>query len=194
MAFASSAQAWPNTAASRAAAESRLNRLQQALAHEPSATLVLERWCAEYHLAPVPKIVAHRVAGPDKEAPAGVRQNLLLKAGEALGYRRVQLFCGEHILSDADNWYVPDRLTPAMNGLLDHTDTPFGLAIRSLHFQRRTLSSEKLWDPRSAPGTDGLALPDHVLRNVGLLSTPDGLPISEVVENYTGAVLGPSPH
>lgn len=193
MVSAEAAPQWPNTAASRTEALSRLDRLQQALLHEPSATLVLERWCAAYHIAPEARIVARRVQGVAKPAPASVRKNLDIKAGEALAYRRVQLFCGSHILSDADNWYVPDRLTPAMNTLLQQTDTPFGLAVKSLHFQRRTISSERLWNPAAAPDTGTLAIPEHVLRNVGLLTVPDGLPISQVIERYTGAVLGPAP-
>jgi len=43
-------------------------------------------------------------------------------------YRRVQPSCGDHILSEADNWYVPRRLTPEMNRLLETTDVPFGRA------------------------------------------------------------------
>ena len=193
MASADPSLIWPDTRQNRAEAQSRLDRLQQALRDEPSATLVLERWCAAYHIAPVAKIVAHRVLSAPKEAPDSVRHNLRLQVGEALGYRRVQLFCGDVILSDADNWYVPDRLTPAMNGLLDHTETPFGLAVRSLHFRRQTISSEQLWQAAGSPAKGSLAIPDHVLRNVGLLTLPDGRPISQVVENYTGAVLGAAP-
>lgn len=193
MAAADPSLIWPDTRQNRAEAQSRLDRLQQALRDEPSATLVLERWCAEYHIAPVAKIIAHRVLGAPKDAPDSVRRNLQLQAGEALGYRRVQLFCGDVILSDADNWYVPDRLTPAMNGLLDHTETPFGLAVRSLHFRRQTISSERLWQAAAGPAGASLPIPDHVLRNVGLLTLPDGRPISQVVENYTGAVLGAAP-
>lgn len=193
MAPADAAPGWPDTAANRAEAGSRLDRLQAALLHEPSATLVLERWCATYHIAPQARIVALRVQGEPRPAPASVRQNLDLKPGEALAYRRVQLFCGSHILSDADNWYVPDRLTPAMNTLLEQTDTPFGLAVKSLHFQRRTISSDRLWNPAGAPHTSILAIPEHVLRNVGLLTVPAGLPISQVIESYTGTVLGPAP-
>ncbi|MCB8875526.1 hypothetical protein [Acidisoma silvae] len=193
MAFADLSLTWPATQANRVEADHRLDRLQQALRQEPSATLVLTRWCADYHLAPVPKIVAQRVEGPPKDPPESVRHNLRLAPGEAVGYRRVQLFCGDLVLSDADNWYLPDRLTPAMNGLLDHTDTPFGLAVRSLHFRRQTISSEKLWYPAADPSGGSFAIPDHVLRNVGLLTTPDGQPISQVIENYTGAVLGRAP-
>jgi hypothetical protein len=186
---------WPDTTAARTAAEARLQLLQQRLLSQPSATLVLQDWCATYHLAPDPKIVAHRVMGEPKPLPERVRENLLLQPGEAVGYRRVRLLCGDRVLSDADNWYVPDRLTPAMNRLLDQTDTPFGLAVRSLHFKRRTLSSERLWSPPPAAADSGatMAVPDHLLRNVGLLTVAGGSPISEVVETYTSEVLGAPP-
>lgn len=193
MAGADEPPAWPDTPAARAEASARLDLLQQELRDHPSATLVLEHWCARYHLAADPKIIAERVRGAPKPAPASVRLNLALRPGEALGYRRVQLLCGSRVLSDADNWYVPDRLTPAMNDLLDHTDTPFGLAVKSLHFQRRTLLSEKLWRPGGPAGGPPLAIPGHVLRNVGLLIAENGEPISQVVENYTASVLGPAP-
>lgn len=181
---------WPGTPQARATAAARLDQLQQALLHHPSATLVLEQWCARYHLAADPKIIAERVRGAPKAAPDSVRRNLALAPGERLGYRRVQLLCGGQVLSDAENWYVPDRLTPAMNDLLDHSDTPFGLAVKALRFQRRTISSDKLWQPALAGSGAGLVIPAHVLRNVGLLTAASGLPISQVVENYTAAVLG----
>ena len=31
---------------------------------------------------------------------------------EPVAYRHVRLRCGDHVLSEADNWYVPSRLTP----------------------------------------------------------------------------------
>ncbi len=183
---------WPNTPAARAAAEARLDQLQQQLRSQPSATLVLAHWCAAYHLAPDPQIVARLVKSRPKPPPDSVRRNLALEPGEAVGYRRVQLLCGELILSDADNWYLPDRLTPAMNEVLDRTDTPFGLAVRSLGFKRRTLSSVKLWSPPAVAGST-LAFPEHLLRNEGLLTIAGGLPISQVIENYTSEILGTPP-
>jgi chorismate-pyruvate lyase len=168
------------------------------LAHD-SATLTLERWCADHRLADPAQIVAERVHDVDKAATADVRAALEVKPDEPLGYRRVRLKCGDRVLSEADNWYVPARLTPEMNHLLETTDTPFGKAVAALHFRRHTLSADLLWRPlpkdwemsaAAAPEAAGaLAIPDRVLEHRAVLSTPDGEPFSEVVETYTGEVL-----
>ncbi len=114
-------------------------------------------------------------------------------------YRRVKLLCGTLVLSQAENWYVPARLTPEMNRRLDSSDTPFGRVVQPLHFQRHTLSSTLLWhalpegwemnaaaaDQRAAE----LPMPSELLQQRALLSLPDGTPFSEVVETYTDRVL-----
>ena len=168
------------------------------LAHD-SATLTLERWCADHRLADPARIVAERVSDAVKPASAEVRAALDVKPDERLFYRRVRLKCGDHVLSEADNWYAPSRLTPEMNHMLETTDTPFGKAVAALHFRRHTLSADLLWRPLpngwemgapAAPGEKGaLAIPDHVLEHRAVLSTSDGEPFSEVVETYTGDVL-----
>jgi hypothetical protein len=45
-------------------------------------------------------------------APAGVPQILGVDPDEPVRFRRVPLKCGDHVLSEAENWYVPSRLTP----------------------------------------------------------------------------------
>ena len=108
------------------------------------------------------------------------------------------------VLSEADNWYVPGRLSPQMNHLLESTDTPFGAVVRDLHFQRHILSARLLWNPlplgwemgstAADQGTEQLTVPAAVLEHRAVLSLPDGAPISEVVETYTGNVLAfPAP-
>jgi hypothetical protein len=139
------------------------------------------------------------VSDAAKPASAEVREALDVKPGEPLGYRRVRLKCGDHVLSEADNWYVPTRLTPEMNHALETTDTPFGTVVAALHFRRHTLSADLLWRPlpkgweigaTPVPQEAGaLTIPDHVLEHRAVLSTPDGEPFSEVVETYTGEVL-----
>lgn len=140
-----------------------------------SATVTLGQWCAREKLADPPVIRALR---DPVQAPASDAVRALLKVAPdaPLGYRRVKLMCGTHVLSEADNWYVPARLTPAMNQLLQTTDTPFGTAVKALNFHRRTLDAE------SAPGT--------VLRVRAVLLTPDETPFSLVVENYTSDLIG----
>src|SRR3979490_2278285 len=64
-----------------------------------------------------------------------------------LNYSPVQLLCGDRVLSEADNWYVPSRLTPEMNRLLETTDTPFGKAVQALEPFRQTFDVRLLWSP-----------------------------------------------
>jgi hypothetical protein len=101
------------------------------------------------------------------------------------------------VLSEADNWYVPGRLTPEMNKLLDTTDTPFGRAVQTLHFKRRTLSSKLLWHPlpegwemnAASINAAVVPMPTTLLEHRAVLTLPDGTPFSEVVESYTANVL-----
>ena len=114
-------------------------------------------------------------------------------------YRRVNLRCGPLVLSQADNWYVPSRLTPEMNKLLDTTDVPFGKAVQALHFQRHTLWSKILWWPlpegwemQTHAATNVLApspMPAQLLEHKAILTLANGTPFSEVVESYTDKVL-----
>jgi chorismate-pyruvate lyase len=190
---------WPDSFLGRLEALALIESLNADLLAHDSATLTLERWCADHRLADPPLIVAERVHDVDKVAAAEVRAALDVKPDELLGYRRVRLKCGDHVLSEADNWYVPSRLTAEMNHVLETTDTPFGKAVAGLHFRRHTVSADLLWRPLpkgwemgGAAAEDeksALAVPDHVLEHRAVLSLPDGEPFSEVVETYTGEVL-----
>ena len=190
---------WPDSLVGRLEALALLESLNADLLAHDSATLTIERWCADHRLADPARIVAERVSDAAKPASAEVREALDVRPDEPLGYRRVRLKCGDHVLSEADNWYVPARLTPEMNHALETTDTPFGKAVAALHFRRHTISANLLWRPlpegwemgaASAPkGAGALTIPDHVLEHRAVLSTPDGEPFSEVVETYTAEVL-----
>ena len=197
--------AWLDSAVSRLAALAVLESLDADLLSHDSATLTLERWCDAHRLAAPPaRIRAERVLGVDK--PPGDEQRRLLEVGaaEPIRYRHVRLACGAHILSEADNWYVPARLTPEMNQVLDTSNVAFGRAVQALGFQRRTLSAELLWHPLPEgwemagslppPGPAALAIPAEVLRHRAVLTLPDGTPFSEVIETYSGEVLAfPAP-
>jgi hypothetical protein len=155
----------------------RIDRLQRELMAAPGATVFLTGRCAELHLADPAVVRADNLPAPDG-APAGVRALLKVDATEPVRHRHVRLTCGGHVLSEADNWYVPARLTPAMNTSLDTTDTPFGTVVRPLNFHRRTVETAR-------PSTGGT-----VLQVKAVLLTPQETPISLVVENYQAELLG----
>lgn len=147
-----------------------------------SATAVLEAWCAERGLSG-PALVARRLPGEDRPIRADQRHRFALGPDEPVLYRRVGLACGPHVLSEADNWYAPGRLTPEMNHLLESTQRPFGRVVHSLAPTRRNLGLRMLWTGGAVEADDKLFAIEAVL------STPDGVPFCEVHEIYLGAVL-----
>ncbi|MGG6892461.1 hypothetical protein [Rhizobium sp. BR 315] len=198
---------WPDTPVVRVEALAVLQTLNADLLSNASATLTLDRWCASHKLAPAgSKIVAQRVRGQDKAADAQVRQLLAVKPDEPIAYRRVRLACGNRVLSEADNWYVPAKLTTEMNEALNTSDIAFGRAVQALNFTRTNLSAKLLWSPlpegweMGAAGlpstaTGSLALPAFLLEHHAVLKLPDGTPFSALIESYTRSVLDfPAPH
>jgi chorismate-pyruvate lyase len=189
---------WKDNFETRLEALALLQTLNADLLSNSSATLTLERWCDLHRFASPARVVAERVHGADKEPTAEQRHLLNISDQEPVRYRRVRLSCGGHVMSEADNWYVPSRLTPEMNRVLDTTDTAFGRAVQALHFQRRTLSASLLWSPlpkgwemtpSSVRAGNVLDVPHAVLQHHAFLTLPDGTPFCEVVETYTSEVL-----
>ena len=201
--------AWPDTFVARVEALALLQTLNANLLGHDSATQILGEWCREHRLAKDPHIVVQRVQGKSSPASDEQRRDLRVSAADEVRFRHVRLLCGERVLSEADNWYVPSRLTATMNQQLDSTDSPFGAVVHELHFQRHTLSARVLWEPlahgwemqakvNSPPAAEPtrrtrLIVPDRVLEHRAVLSLPDGTPISEVIETYTGNVLAFAP-
>ena len=190
---------WRDSYLARVEALALLQTLNADLLSHDSATLTLEHWCDVHRLASPPRVIAERVRGMDKPPSPEQRRELGVTPTEPVRYRRVRLLCGTVVLSEADNWYVPGRLTAEMNTSLDSTDLPFGKVVQALHFQRHTLSSKLLWfplpegwemnpTPKGAVATR-LAVPARVLEHRAVLTLPDGTPFSEVVETYTDNVL-----
>ena len=163
-----------------------------------SATATLEKWCADHHMAQTPKIVARRVPGPERAPDPETRKRLGVAADEPVKYRHVELVCGDHVLSEANNWYVPGRLPPEANRLLESSETPFGKAIHNLHPYRRTIEARILWAPlpegwettsaRTDPDASTPA-PRYVIEHRAIVFAPDQTPLSEVDERYTRETL-----
>ena len=197
---AQAAPAWPDSPMGRLEVLAVIQQLNGALLASRSATATLEAWCGDHHMATPARVSAELVRGVDRPASAEVRQQLQAGPDEVVKYRRVRLACGGHVLSEADNWYLPGRLTPEMNRLLETTDTPFGRAVQALHPMRQTLAAERLWSPLppdwdrqgawTATAVGGtLTIPPDLFRHRALLFDDQRRPFSEVVETYTAEVL-----
>ncbi|MFC0571202.1 chorismate--pyruvate lyase family protein [Gluconobacter japonicus] len=149
--------------------------LKDRLDHHPSATAVLQEHCA---------LPIRVVRLPAREQPSpDVLLLLDVKTANQVRTRHVQLLCGDVALSDAWNWYVPERLTAEMNHVLETTDTPFGKAVTETHFHRQRLESH------FPDASSGIVLENRAI----LRRASDNAPISLVVEDYLPAALKPQP-
>ncbi len=191
---------WRDTFESRLEILALLQSLNAGILAGSSATRTLEEWCSDHRMAADPKIVATRLPEVRKEPSAEQLQRLDVRDASEVQYRRVELRCGTHVLSEAENWYVPGRLTPEMNALLTTTDTPFGKAVQPLRPYRRTIAVTMLWMPlprgweqqrrsRFRFSSRTLVLPKEVFQHRAVLYTADHLPFSEVVETYQSELL-----
>ena len=198
--YAKDSPPWPDTFITRLQALALIQTLNAEILSSRSATLTLENWCRDHQLATDPKIIAHVVKGINKVPTTEQRQRLEVNAEDEVKYRRVQLRCGTRILSEADNWYVPGRLTPEMNRLLETTDNPFGKVVKLLEPYRRTFSAKLLWAPlpegwerasgRLPAGTSReLVMPDALFEHRAVLYSREHKPFSEVNEVYQRQIL-----
>ncbi len=204
--------AWHDTPATRLAALALVESLNAELLASPSATLVLEHWCAAHGLAEPARLQAEQLASQPDDADAAIRRDLEVEARDLVIHRRVALRCGTRLLSVADNWYVPARLSQEMNQRLEHTQEPFGRVVQSLEPYRRTLSARLLWSPLGegwelAPAPEAprevrgeahgelrgeaaaLEMPQELFEHRALMSGGDHRPIAELRETYQRGLL-----
>jgi len=203
VACAEPAARWPDTVISRLEALALIETLNAEILASRSATFTLEKWCADHRLSggAEPKIVARQVAAKERVAGPEQRQRLEVGPDEVINVRHVQLLCGDRVFSEADNWYVPARLTAEMNRQLETTNTPFGKAVQDLHPYRRTFAATVLWrplpegwetkQPPALPPAAGesLPIPGSLFEHRAVLYTDAGKPFSEVDEVYQRALL-----
>jgi hypothetical protein len=158
-----------------------IGRFEQTLAARESATQALGEWCAARGIASPPTIRALADRQAQEPASIAVRNALGVGVDEPIAFRHVRLTCGDTVLSDAKNWYVPGRLTPAMNATLATSETPFGKVVGPLGFHRERLEQRRGRVAECPAGT--------VLSHKAVLRLADGRAISLVVECYTRANL-----
>lgn len=160
---------------------SSLASFEATLASHDSATAALGQWCAARAIASPAEIRANPSGGEPLAATPAIRTLLGVSAQEQVAYRNVRLRCGDQVLSQAHNWYVPARLTPEMNRQLTTSDTPFGTVVAPLGFRRNRLAAQRGASADCPPGT--------VLSHSAVLRLANENAISLVVECYTAANL-----
>lgn len=143
-----------------------------------SATLALEKWCDEHKMTAngqADVVIVQQLVEP-KSATEEQRHRLGVGTKEELKYRYVHLVCEGRVLSEADNWYVPGRLTEEMNHLLETTDIPFGKVVRGLNPYRTTFDVD-------------MTMQNGLFEHKAILYSSDGKPFSEVHERYQPRLL-----
>lgn len=190
---------WPDTILARTQLLALEQTLNAELLASRSATTTLENWCRTHEIAAPARIVALLDRSIEKEATHETRGRLDVGPEEPVRFRHVRLSCGERVLSEADNWYVPGRLTGDINRLLETTDTPFGKAVQPLQPTRQTFDARVLWSPLPAGwemgGVAGLEsrtaieIADVLFVHRAVLYDSSRRPISEVHEFYQRGAL-----
>jgi chorismate-pyruvate lyase len=199
------APAWPDALLTRTQALALVQGLNAEILASRSATATLERWCGDHDLAVEPRVVAEVLSAEPQAPTAEQRQRLRADSAEVVRYRRVRLRCGGHVLSEAENWYLPGRLTPEMNHALETSDTPFGRVVAPLQPYRQTFAAQLLWSllpegweqsHQSVPpclSSGPLAIPGALFEHRAILLDRDSRPIAEVHEVYQGELLAFAP-
>jgi chorismate-pyruvate lyase len=188
------AAVWPDTYLSRLQLLALIQTLNSDILGSRSATRSLELWCRDHRLASDPRMVARLQKDITRPVTDEQRRQLEVGAAERVTHRRVQLSCGNRLLSEADNWYVPGRLTAGMNQRLETSDTPFGVVVEELQPYRVTFDVRMLWSPlpagwahdRAAREGSGeaLAIPDALFEHGAILYTREHKPFAVVREVY----------
>ena len=162
----------------------RYEALVAALLQTGSATETLATWSRRRGWDDA--IVAHKLEADMRPAPARIAALLDIGEGETVGYRKVALASGERVLSRADNWFTPGRLSSGVNAGLDASQTPFGRLVGRMSPSRQVISADRLWVAPQQP------VPAEVFRLFAVVSGQTGegrRPLAVVNETYQAVMV-----
>lgn len=183
-----------------------LEELHYELIRSSSATDVLEKWCSKYTISKDTVQIKVKKVEEKKYFPnVAIKKRLKINDDNELHYRHVKLYCGKYALSEAKNWYVPNRLTPEINYSLANTIIPFGKLIKELSPRRINIEAKFFFESQfdniikieneSKPlalsnlFNEEMNMPRCLFRHKALIYSDKGLPISEVHETYLRDLL-----
>lgn len=178
------------------ASVTRVVEFQNWLQDYDTATAALEAWCRRHHPCGADAL-AVTLLSDQPMPPGGYCGPLRLQAGETLHCRRVWLRWGDRVVSEAENWYVPQRLPPAMQRVLAEGIRPYGAVVAELRPRRAT--TIMLSDEQIARGA-GIVLtqlaqaqvfsPPHAfVLHVNAVMTASGVALAELREHYRRELL-----
>lgn len=182
---------WMASAPSALQAATDVNALRDRIEKGNSATIELDRWCAEHRMAKLGAVRVDKISNTVAAAGPGLSKLFQVGPSEPLQLRHVRLRCGSHILSSARLWYVPSRLPVAINRTLKSTNVPFGRAVVSLKLIRRPIASATYWP--SSSGSNGAQFPNILFSKRAILGAAGQPPMAYVVEDYHKGVLDYAP-
>jgi uncharacterized protein YjiS (DUF1127 family) len=180
-----------------AKAAALVRELSGHLLHASTATEALHAWCVAHRLSAGPITAVKQDPDRPRCADDDVLDELMPARHERISYRCVRLVRGRVVLSEADNWFIPERLPPEVRSALETTDMPFGAAIARLRPSRRTyfvrfpeLSSASEAGTGGWPA--GLSPSTPILEHKAIVLDQNRQPLSVVSERYCAALLATS--
>ena len=182
----------------------KMQRATEDLVHHmtnyATATAALNTWRAE-RLHPHDSCITASIL-VDETVPVDMYNGILaIQAGELLRYRRVVLKWGHTAVSEAENWYLPDRLPPLLRWQMRHSNQPFGQIIHPLQPRRSTIqryinddlelstSRNEEWINAPKIPPEFSPLQDFALHIRAIMTTGTGMFIAELREHYRKSLL-----
>jgi chorismate-pyruvate lyase len=171
---------------------------QNFLHSHATATAALMAWCRERRLDDAEALTVAVLCDCAAD-PADYDGPLRLATGETLQYRRVRLAWGDLVISEAENFYVPQRLPEDMRAALHHGAKPFGAVVADLSPQRTTLamltnddlahSGEEAARCRAQLAAGGFAPAEAYALHLTAVMSAGGVELAELREHYPRELL-----
>uniref|UniRef100_E6VCY5 Uncharacterized protein n=1 Tax=Rhodopseudomonas palustris (strain DX-1) TaxID=652103 RepID=E6VCY5_RHOPX len=164
-----------------------------------TATTALIAWCRCHHPCNA-ESVAITLLG-DETMPADDYDGPLRpRDGETLRRRRVWLHWGDRVLSEAENWYIPERLPPAMRDAVADGLRPYGAVVAGLRPKRVTttvlrtddIACDRFDDEEilaRLARTRGFSPPQAFVLHIHAVMTASGVVLAELREHYRRELL-----
>ncbi|ABE39330.1 hypothetical protein [Rhodopseudomonas pseudopalustris] len=164
-----------------------------------TATAALVAWCRRYDGRGADDLAVTLLS--DRVAQPGEYQGPLRPcAGETIQCRRVLLRWGQRVVSEAENWYVPQRLPVAIRRMLAEGALPFGAVVAEL-MPRRTTTTMLRCEQIAGGGREAAELleqlaraqvfspPEAFVLHVHAMMTVSGVMLADVREHYRRELL-----